>query len=99
MRMKTGVGETFALVFTKESTITQHDVVDLVTGTLAIQPMPFLRRLLTFSVYTHTHTEYRHNQFSQNTHFSYEQNSSSLRPPSRSFCIILTALVMCEGST
>lgn len=49
MRMKTGVRKTLALVLAKKSAIAQHDVVDLVTRTLAVQPMPFLRRLLTLS--------------------------------------------------
>lgn len=47
--MKTSEGETFALVFAKESAVTKYDVIDLVTGALAIKPMPFLRRLLTLS--------------------------------------------------
>lgn len=46
MRMEAGVGEALALVLAKESTVAQDDVVDLVSGTLAVQSVPFLRTLL-----------------------------------------------------
>ena len=50
MRMKTGVGKTFAFVFAKKSTISQHNVIDFISRTLAIQSMPFLGGLLPFSI-------------------------------------------------
>lgn len=46
MRMETGIRETLALVLAKKATVAQHDVIDLVAGAFAVQPMPFFRRLL-----------------------------------------------------
>jgi len=50
VRMEAGVGEALALVLPEESTVAQDNVVDLVSGALAIQPVPFLRTLLTLPV-------------------------------------------------
>lgn len=47
MRMKAGIREALALVLAEEATVAQHDVINLITGTLAVQPVPFLCRLLT----------------------------------------------------
>lgn len=43
MRMKASISETFALVLAKEATVAEHNVVDLIAGTLAVEAMPFLR--------------------------------------------------------
>lgn len=48
MRMKASVGEALSLVLAEEPTITEHDMVNFIPGTLPIQPVPLLRRLLTF---------------------------------------------------
>lgn len=47
MRMKAGIREALALVLAEEATVAQHDVINLITGTLAVQAVPFLCRLLT----------------------------------------------------
>jgi len=41
MSMKRGVGETFALVFTKELALSKKYVVDLVSWAATVQPLPF----------------------------------------------------------
>lgn len=48
--MKAGVREAFSLVLAEEPAVAEHDVVDFVSGTLAVQPVPLLRRLLALSV-------------------------------------------------
>lgn len=50
MRMEAGVCKALALVFTKKSTVSEHNVIDLVSGALPVQAMPFLRRLLALPV-------------------------------------------------
>lgn len=50
MRMEAGIRETLPFIFPKESAVTQDDVVDLITGTSAVQPVPFLLGLLSFSL-------------------------------------------------
>lgn len=50
VRMKTGISKTFSLVFAKKSTVAQYNVIYFVARTLAIQTMPFLGWLLTFSI-------------------------------------------------
>lgn len=49
VRMKTSIGEAFPFVFAKKAAITQYYMVDFVARALAIQPMPFLWRLLSLS--------------------------------------------------
>lgn len=49
MRMEAGIGEALALVLAKEATVAQDDVINLITGTLAVQAVPLLGRLLTLS--------------------------------------------------
>jgi hypothetical protein len=46
--MKTGVRETFAVVFAKEAALGQQDVVDLIATALAVQPVPLFVGHLTF---------------------------------------------------
>lgn len=46
MRVEAGVGEALALVLPEEAAVSQHDVVDLVTRTPAVQAVPLLLRLL-----------------------------------------------------
>lgn len=38
--MKAGIGEAFAFVFTKESTVAENYVVNFISGAFAIQPVP-----------------------------------------------------------
>ena len=48
VRMKTGVGEALAVVFSEEAALPQEDMVDFITGAFTIEPVPFLLWQLTF---------------------------------------------------
>lgn len=50
MRMKTSVGEALPFVLAEESTVTEHDMVNFISGTFPVQSVPLLRRLLAFPV-------------------------------------------------
>lgn len=47
MRMETRIGEALALVLAEEATVSEDDVINLITGTLAVQTVPLFGRLLT----------------------------------------------------
>lgn len=54
MRMKAGIGKTFALVLSKEATVAENNMINFIARAFAIETMPFLRRLLAFPVKSKT---------------------------------------------
>lgn len=47
--MEAGIGEALALILSKEAAISEDDVVDLVSGALSVEAVPFFLGLLPLS--------------------------------------------------
>jgi hypothetical protein len=48
--MEAGIREALALVLPEESTVSEDDMIDFVSGTLSVQPVPLFLRLLSLPV-------------------------------------------------